>query len=164
MPITLRDQIIGEFSLSAPPESVQWNRDDLLLAEAVIAQVALAIENARLLEETQSSLAATNRLARRERMIADVSQELTAGLELKRAANCRRRIAARHQQSSRCGALDDTDRRGNRMNVASLLFIFAFIITVIVLLAILIVTLVITYRASTRAAQTISQLKNRTFR
>ncbi|MEK7808345.1 MAG: GAF domain-containing protein, partial [Chloroflexota bacterium] len=45
------------------------------------------------------------------------------------------------------------------MNVASLLFIFAFIITVIVLLAILIVTLVITYRASTRAAQTISQLK-----
>ncbi|MBI4631220.1 MAG: GAF domain-containing protein [Chloroflexi bacterium] len=83
VPITLRDQIIGEFSLSAPPESVQWSSDDLLLAEAVIAQVALAIENARLLEETQSSLAATNRLARRERMIADVSQKLTAGLEIK---------------------------------------------------------------------------------
>ncbi|MEK7440861.1 MAG: GAF domain-containing protein [Chloroflexota bacterium] len=83
VPITLRDQIIGEFSLSAPPESVQWSSDDLLLAEAVIAQVALAIENARLLEETQSSLAATHRLARRERMIADVSQKLTAGLEIK---------------------------------------------------------------------------------
>ncbi|MEK7808344.1 MAG: GAF domain-containing protein [Chloroflexota bacterium] len=83
VPITLRDQIIGEFSLSAPPESVQWSSDDLLLAEAVITQVALAIENARLLEETQSSLAATNRLARRERMIADVSQKLTAGLEIK---------------------------------------------------------------------------------
>lgn len=83
VPITLRDQIIGEFSLSAPPESVRWSSDDLLLAEAVIAQVALAIENARLLEETQSSLAATHRLARRERMIADVSQKLTAGLEIK---------------------------------------------------------------------------------
>jgi len=79
----LRDQIIGEFSLSAPPESVRWSQDELLLAEAVIAQMALAIENARLLEETQSSLAATNRLARRERMIADVSQKLTAGLEIK---------------------------------------------------------------------------------
>lgn len=83
VPITLRDQIIGEFSLSAPPESAHWDKDDLLLAEAVIAQVALAIENARLLEETQSSLAATNRLARRERMIADVAQKLTAGLEIK---------------------------------------------------------------------------------
>jgi GAF domain-containing protein len=83
VPIMLRDQIIGEFSLSAPPESVRWSQDELLLAEAVIAQMALAIENARLLEETQSSLAATNRLARRERMIADVSQKLTAGLEIK---------------------------------------------------------------------------------
>jgi GAF domain-containing protein len=83
VPITLRDQIIGEFSLSAPPESARWSQDDLLLAEAVIAQVSLAIENARLLEETQASLAVTNRLARRERMIADVAQKLTAGLEIK---------------------------------------------------------------------------------
>jgi len=83
VPISLRDQIIGEFSLSAPPESVHWSKDDLLLAEAVISQVALAIENARLLEETQLSLAATDRLARRERLIADVTQKLAAGLEIK---------------------------------------------------------------------------------
>ncbi|MBI5350618.1 MAG: GAF domain-containing protein [Chloroflexi bacterium] len=45
------------------------------------------------------------------------------------------------------------------MNVASLLFIFAFVIAAIVVLAILIVTLAIHYRASARAAQTIIQLK-----
>ena len=159
MPITLRDQIIGEFSLSAPPESVQWSSDDLLLAEAVITQVALAIENARLLEETQSSLAATNRLARRERMIADVSQKLTAGLEIKnvlqiaadelqRGTNSRRAVVrltipTAEEQNERCFPAVHFCLHHHRHRLAGDFDS----------------DLVITYRASTRAAQTISQLK-----
>ncbi|MBI3241587.1 MAG: GAF domain-containing protein [Chloroflexi bacterium] len=84
IPITLRGQVIGEFMLSAPNEDRQWTQDELRLAEAVIAQAALAVENARLLEETQSALAETKRLARRERVISEVTSKIAFGSDVKR--------------------------------------------------------------------------------
>ncbi|HLF01509.1 MAG TPA: GAF domain-containing protein, partial [Anaerolineales bacterium] len=84
IPITLRDEVIGEFSLSAPLGTTRWTHDDLTLVEAVITQVALAVENARLLEETQAALAEANRLARRERIIADITNKITFGADVKR--------------------------------------------------------------------------------
>ncbi len=50
----------------------------------MITQVALAIENARLLEETQNALAESKRLARRERVIAEVTSKITFGADVKR--------------------------------------------------------------------------------
>ncbi|MEK7328666.1 MAG: GAF domain-containing protein, partial [Chloroflexota bacterium] len=84
IPITLRGQVIGEFMLSAPGGETGWSYDELTLAEAVITQVALAIENARLLEETQNALAESKRLARRERVIAEVTSKITFGADVKR--------------------------------------------------------------------------------
>ncbi len=84
IPITLRGQVIGEFTLSAPGGETGWSQDELTLAEAVITQVALAIENARLLEETQNALAESKRLARRERVISEVTSKITFGADVKR--------------------------------------------------------------------------------
>ncbi len=70
--------------LGAPLEGRQWTQDELTLAEAVIAQAALAVENARLLEETQRALAETKRLARRERIISEVTSKIAFGADVKR--------------------------------------------------------------------------------
>jgi GAF domain-containing protein len=60
MPIRLRDQVIGSLILepaartgTAQDARRTWTADDLALVEAVTDQVALALENARLLEETR---------------------------------------------------------------------------------------------------------------
>ena len=84
IPITLRDEIIGEFALSSPDEAGRWTHEDLTLVEAVVAQVALAVENARLLEETQSALSEAQRLARRERIISEITTKITYGTDVKR--------------------------------------------------------------------------------
>ncbi len=84
IPISLRDEVIGEFSLSAPVTSTQWSEDELVLVEAVVGQVALAVENARLLEETQAALSEANRLARRERIISEITNKITFGADVKR--------------------------------------------------------------------------------
>jgi GAF domain-containing protein len=51
VPLTLRDQSIGQFTLETGKDSL--STDDLAFIEAVTTQTALALENARLLEETQ---------------------------------------------------------------------------------------------------------------
>lgn len=60
IPIRLRDQVIGSLTLeAAAPEMATegerppWTAEDLALIEAVTNQAALALENARLLEETR---------------------------------------------------------------------------------------------------------------
>jgi len=84
IPISLRDEIIGEFALSNPEGTTRWTQEDLTLVEAVVAQVALAVENARLLEETQGALAEAQRLARRERVISEITTKITYGADVKR--------------------------------------------------------------------------------
>jgi GAF domain-containing protein len=84
IPITLRDEIIGEFALSNPEGTTRWDQDELSLVDAVVAQVALAVENARLLEETQSALGEAQRLARRERVISEITTKITYGADVKR--------------------------------------------------------------------------------
>jgi GAF domain-containing protein/HAMP domain-containing protein len=84
IPIILRDEIIGEFTLSAPASEGRWGEDEMALVDAVVAQVALAVENARLLEETQVALGEANRLARRERIISDISNKISFGSDVRR--------------------------------------------------------------------------------
>ncbi len=63
VPLTLREQIIGQLSLEG---SQSWSPEERSLVEAVATQTALALENARLLEESQQ-------LALRERLIAEIT-------------------------------------------------------------------------------------------
>jgi GAF domain-containing protein len=59
VPLSLRDQVIGQIQLS---NSTEWTAEQKSLVEAIAAQATLALENARLVEESQSA-ATQERLA-----------------------------------------------------------------------------------------------------
>ncbi|MGE5138591.1 MAG: GAF domain-containing protein, partial [Rudaea sp.] len=63
IPLSLRDEIIGQISLAAESD---WTPEQRNLVEAVATQAALALENARLLEASQSA-------ARREHVLAEIT-------------------------------------------------------------------------------------------
>ena len=68
VPLTLREQIIGQLRL----EGLQsWTPEERGLIEAVATQAALALENARLLEDSQQ-------LALRERLVAEITGKVWA--------------------------------------------------------------------------------------
>jgi PAS domain S-box-containing protein len=69
VPIVLRGQTIGVLGLEDPQGTRQWSVEDQALVEAVSRQLALALENARLLEETQ-------RRAARERLAREITDKM----------------------------------------------------------------------------------------
>jgi GAF domain-containing protein/HAMP domain-containing protein len=68
VPITLHEQSIGSLSLEGRQD---WTPEERNLIEAVASQAALALENARLLEESQQ-------LALRERLVAEITGKIWA--------------------------------------------------------------------------------------
>lgn len=66
VPLTLRDQIIGQISLAGDAE---WTPEERAWVEAVATQSAVALENARLLDESQ-------RNAAYEKLIADITGKI----------------------------------------------------------------------------------------
>ncbi len=66
VPLTLREEIIGQINLAADGE---WTPEQRNLIEAVATQAALALENARLVEESQSSAA-------RDRLLAEITGKI----------------------------------------------------------------------------------------
>jgi len=76
-PLKLRDQVIGVLGIHCDDPHRRWSDDEIALIEAVSEQMSLAIENARLFEET-------GRRAGRERIIADITQQVWASGELER--------------------------------------------------------------------------------
>ena len=71
IPIILRGQVIGVIDLQEAEPGRLWSREEIEVAQGVADQVGLALENARLLEETQ-------RRAERERMVADITTKMRA--------------------------------------------------------------------------------------
>ncbi|HEY5982386.1 MAG TPA: GAF domain-containing protein [Anaerolineales bacterium] len=63
VPLSLRDQIIGEINLSSESD---WTPEQRNLVEAIATQASLALENARLVEATQST-------AQREHLLAEIT-------------------------------------------------------------------------------------------
>ena len=68
IPLTLRDQIIGQINMS---NSDEWTPEQKNMIESIAAQAALALENARLVEESQS-------IAARERLVNDITSKVWA--------------------------------------------------------------------------------------
>ena len=64
--INLRDQVIGQIDLEGTSD---WSPDQKNLIEAVAAQAAVALENARLVNESRQ-------IAVRERMLAEISSKI----------------------------------------------------------------------------------------
>ena len=65
-PLTIRDQIIGELSIQGDDE---WTPEQKRLLEAVATQTAFALENARLLSESQQT-------ALRERIASGITEKI----------------------------------------------------------------------------------------
>jgi GAF domain-containing protein len=68
VPLSLRDQVIGQIQLAG---SLEWTVEQRNLIESIAAQATLALENARLVEESQS-------LAAREKLANDIIAKIWA--------------------------------------------------------------------------------------
>jgi len=73
-PVTLRGEVIGALGLQEAQGKRQWAEDEIALIEAVADQMALAIENVRLLEETRQ-------LAGWEQTLSDMTARFTRSLD-----------------------------------------------------------------------------------
>jgi len=68
-PINLRGQTIGSVVLRRAPDAEPWSDEEALLLEEVGLQIGLALENARLLEETRQR-------AEQERLISEITEHM----------------------------------------------------------------------------------------
>ena len=75
LPIRVRGQAIGTFALEDVNPDRQWNPDELTLFQVIVNEVALAIDNARLIEQTQ-------RTAQREKDIARAADKIHRASDL----------------------------------------------------------------------------------
>lgn len=73
LPITLRGQTIGTVDVRAPGNR-EWEPDELDIVNAIIERAAVAMENARLLEESQKRAA-------KEQTIGEISAKISAQSE-----------------------------------------------------------------------------------
>ena len=74
-PIVLRGKVIGALQVGETERPKVWSAEDLSFIQAVADQVALAVENARLIEQAQ-------RAARRERAIAEAADRIHRPVDL----------------------------------------------------------------------------------
>ncbi|MFL7795133.1 MAG: GAF domain-containing protein [Anaerolineae bacterium] len=75
VPIKLRDQVVGVLDLNFEDQSV--SPETLTLIEEIAGRLALALENARLLDETRQR-------AQRDRLIADITAQVRASMDIER--------------------------------------------------------------------------------
>ena len=68
IPLALRNQVIGTISLASETE---WTQDERALIESVAAQAAIALENARLMEDSQKA-------AQYQRLVAEITSKVWA--------------------------------------------------------------------------------------
>jgi GAF domain-containing protein len=80
VPIVLRGEVLGGLQVSETSQPREWTEDDVTFMQAVADQVALALDNARLIEETQQR-------ADRERLVADISSRMFAANDLESIAH-----------------------------------------------------------------------------
>ncbi len=76
VPIRLHGQIIGNLKLNRTDETHSWSEDELAIVQATAERVALAMENARLLEDAQ-------RNAVKEQRITDVTAKISRSINLR---------------------------------------------------------------------------------
>jgi len=70
LPVKLRGEVIGSVDIRSP-ENRQWDQDELDIVTAIIERSAIAMENARLLAESQ-------KLAAKEHTIGEISAKISA--------------------------------------------------------------------------------------
>lgn len=76
VPVKLRGQTIGVLNIKAPKRKSKWNQDEINLAQAISDRLALALENARLLQDSQ-------RRAAKERKIGEMTAKIGASINMR---------------------------------------------------------------------------------
>ncbi len=76
IPVKLRGQTIGVLNVKAPTENRKWNEDEVNLVQAISDRLALALDNARLLQESQRS-------ATKEAKIGEVTAKIGASINMR---------------------------------------------------------------------------------
>ena len=76
VPIKLRGQIIGNMKIKAPAKNRQWSTDEVSLAETISERLSIALENARLIQESQRQVI-------KEQAISEVTGKISASINLK---------------------------------------------------------------------------------
>jgi len=76
VPIKLRGQVIGALNIKAPSKDRRWSDDEVNLAEAISERLSLALENARLIQESQRQVI-------KEQTISEVTGKIGASINLK---------------------------------------------------------------------------------
>ena len=69
IPLRLREEIIGVLDIRSNSPDRQWNENEMALIQAIAERVSLALENARLFEET-------TRRADRERAVSEITTHI----------------------------------------------------------------------------------------
>lgn len=75
IPIKVHDQTIGNLRLQSKTER-EWDQDTIDIAQSVADRVALAVENARLLERSQSQAA-------RERAVSEITAKIGSSVNMR---------------------------------------------------------------------------------
>lgn len=76
VPVRLRGQTIGVLNIKAPTQHRRWSQDEINLAQAVSDRLALALDNARLLFESQRQTA-------KEQKIGEVTAKIGASINMR---------------------------------------------------------------------------------
>jgi GAF domain-containing protein/HAMP domain-containing protein len=76
IPVKLRGQTIGVLNIKAPKRRRKWNQDEITLAQAVSDRLALALDNARLLHDSQ-------RRAAKEQKIGEMTAKIGASINMR---------------------------------------------------------------------------------
>jgi len=77
VPLTSKEQVIGVIEIINPVDGRNFSQDDLRLLESIANQAAIAIENAKLYQETEQRLAEVSTLY-------TLAQQMTSNLELQK--------------------------------------------------------------------------------
>jgi GAF domain-containing protein/HAMP domain-containing protein len=75
IPLKLRDQTIGIMRVRSTKSSREWDEDELAMIQATADRAVLALENARLLEDSQ-------RRVTKERVISDIAAKITGSVSM----------------------------------------------------------------------------------
>ncbi len=75
VPVKLRNQVIGVLNIKAPTKNRKWSRDEVNFAQAISDRLALALENARLLYESQ-------RRAAKEQKISEMTAKISTSINI----------------------------------------------------------------------------------
>lgn len=76
IPVKLRGQVIGVLRIKPPRANRTWNQDEINLMNAVSDRLALALDNVRLLQESQ-------RRAAKEQKIGEVTAKIGASINMR---------------------------------------------------------------------------------